>query len=234
MQDGILEWEARRPDPEALKERLHLDEDSDPDDLEELERLVGEAQEAAKPRSLFRVTPVTARGETWVELAGVRVDSALAAKNLADREVCAAYISTCGTELAAWAAAYRADPFLQFWTDEIMLAYLRQATAQLTEYLRENVFGGAKFSQMNPGSLKEWPITGQRAVFTVLGAREDAEGGLLSPLGVRLTPSCLMLPAKSVSGLAFLSDSGFVNCAYCPRERCPNRRAPYGGRSPLS
>ena len=234
MQDGILEWKTELPDMEALKRRLHLDGNSDPDDLEELERLVGEAQELARPRSLFRITPVTDRGETWVELAGVRVDSALAAKNLADREVCAAYISTCGTELGQWAQGYRADPFLQFWTDEIMLAYLRQGMAQLTAYLRENVFEGASYSTMNPGSLKEWLITGQRAIFTALGAQPDAEGGLVSPLGVRLTPSCLMIPAKSVSGLAFLSEKGFVNCAYCPRERCPNRRAPYGGQSPLS
>ena len=234
MQDGILEWKAQLPDMQQLKSRLHLDEDSDPDDLEELERLVGEAQELARPRSMFRITPVTDRGETWAEIAGVRAESALVAKNLASQDVCAAYISTCGTELGQWAQGYRADPFLQFWTDEIMLVYLGQATAALTAYLRENVFGGAKFSHMSPGSLKEWPITGQRAVFTALGAQPDAEGGLVSPLGVRLTPSCLMIPAKSVSGLAFLSDSGFVNCAYCPRERCPNRRAPYGGQSPLS
>ena len=229
MQDGILEWEPQAPDPEAMRRRLHLDEDSDPDDLEDLDRMMREATAAARPKAVFRVTPVTARGADWAELGSVRVESALAAQKLP--EVCAAYIATCGTEAAAWAAAYRSDPLLAFWADELMLAFLHQASAGLQAYLKENVFGGAAYSSLNPGSLKEWPVTGQRAVFALLGAGED---GIVPGIGVRLTPECLMVPAKSVSGLAFLSEAGFVNCAYCPRVSCPNRRAPFGGRSPLS
>ena len=229
MQDGILEWAPQAPDTEALRRRLHLDEDSEPEDLETLDRMIRDCTAAARPKALFRVTPVTARGADWVELDGVRVASALAAQKLP--EVCAAYIATCGAEAGAWAAQYRGDPLLQFWADELLLVFLRQASAGLHEVLKREVFGGRDYASLNPGSLKEWPITGQRPLFTLLGAGED---GVVPGLGVRLTRECLMLPAKSVSGLAFLSEAGFVNCAYCPRVSCPNRRAPYGGTSPLS
>ena len=35
------------------------------------------------------------------------------------------------------------------------------------------------------------------------------------------------MPLKSVSGIQFISDEGFVNCSLCPREPCKGRRVPY-------
>jgi predicted transcriptional regulator len=44
---------------------------------------------------------------------------------------------------------------------------------------------------------------------------------------VRLTESFLMLPTKTVSGIFFPTEATFESCQLCPREECPNRRAPY-------
>ena len=63
-----------------------------------------------------------------------------------------------------------------------------------------------------------WPTGGQRPLFTALRPEE---------IGVTLNESCLMSPIKSVSGVLFPSESGFENCAVCPREGCQGRRAPY-------
>jgi hypothetical protein len=57
-------------------------------------------------------------------------------------------------------------------------------------------------------------------LFDLLG-----EGQVLTQ--VELTPSFLMLPRKSVSGLTFEAETGFESCMLCPREGCPGRRAPY-------
>ena len=73
---------------------------------------------------------------------------------------------------------------------------------------------------MNPGSLADWPLREQRALFRLLGDVEAA-------VGVTLTPSLLMTPTKSVSGIFFPSEETFASCQLCPREACPNRRAPY-------
>jgi predicted transcriptional regulator len=73
---------------------------------------------------------------------------------------------------------------------------------------------------MSPGSLKDWPIEEQRALFAILG---DVEGSI----GVRLSESLVMIPSKSLSGIYFPTEVPFYSCQLCPRERCPSRRATY-------
>ena len=36
-----------------------------------------------------------------------------------------------------------------------------------------------------------------------------------------------MVPTKSVSGILFPAEETFASCQLCPRDDCPNRRAPY-------
>jgi hypothetical protein len=52
-------------------------------------------------------------------------------------------------------------------------------------------------------------------------------GDVPESIGVVLTDSCLMVPNKSVSGLFYPSEDGFQSCQLCHREKCPNRRAPF-------
>ena len=77
-----------------------------------------------------------------------------------------------------------------------------------------------KTATMAPGSLSNWPLPQQRPLFDVLG---DVQG----IIGVELSDSFLMTPNKSVSGVRFPTEEGFASCQLCPREGCPNRRAPY-------
>ena len=77
-------------------------------------------------------------------------------------------------------------------------------------------------SHMNPGSLPQWPLSQQRVLFSLLG---DVTGAI----GVELTESCLMIPAKSTSGILFDSDTEYNNFRFCPMENCPGRSAPFSG-----
>ncbi len=52
-------------------------------------------------------------------------------------------------------------------------------------------------------------------------------GDVPESIGVVLTDSCLMVPNKSVSGLFYPSEDGFQSCQLCHREKCPGRRAPF-------
>ena len=78
---------------------------------------------------------------------------------------------------------------------------------------------------MAPGSLEDWPITQQEELFSLFGKRETA-------IGVRLTEKCVMVPAKSISGILFPAEVKFESCQLCPRERCFRRRAPYDSSLP--
>ena len=79
---------------------------------------------------------------------------------------------------------------------------------------------------MNPGSGNTglWPLAQQKPLFELIG---DVEASI----GVRLTPSLLMLPNKSVSGILFPTEVHFETCQLCTREDCPRRRAPYQGEA---
>ncbi|MGI6336143.1 MAG: vitamin B12 dependent methionine synthase [Eubacteriales bacterium] len=213
-------------DPDMLRRLVRLDETADPDDLNALEDLRVQALNIAQPKAAYTVVPIDAHGTDVTELAGVRFTSALLAENLRACDVCVPYVATCGTELDEWADCLT-DPLAQYWADTLMAQYLRQAHAALNDAMRE-VFGGAKYASMNPGSLPQWPITEQKPLFTLLGGVPYSSGiRLPEGIGVRLTDACLMLPAKSGSGIFFLNETGYVNCRLCPKERCPNRRAPY-------
>jgi len=105
---------------------------------------------------------------------------------------------------------------------------LLAARDHLLRHLRA-AHGAEALSSMNPGSgdARLWPIGQQRPLFGLLG---DVEGAI----GVRLTPSLLMQPNKSVSGILFPAAEHFESCQHCAREDCPRRRAPFaGGRAEL-
>jgi hypothetical protein len=77
-----------------------------------------------------------------------------------------------------------------------------------------------KLSYMSVGSLEDWPISEQKQLFSLLGDVEAA-------IGVQLTSSMLMLPAKSESGIFFPSETTFLNCQLCPRQNCEGRKAAF-------
>ena len=47
----------------TLLEKLHMNEESDPEDIERVGQLAGEAQALAKPRAMYRVAPIDEHGE---------------------------------------------------------------------------------------------------------------------------------------------------------------------------
>ncbi|NMA94791.1 MAG: hypothetical protein GX974_01975, partial [Clostridiales bacterium] len=60
----------------------------------------------------------------------------------------------------------------------------------------------------------------QKALFKILGRPDEA-------IGVKLTDSYLMLPIKSLCGIKFYCSESFINCVFCERENCQNRRTGY-------
>jgi len=45
-------------------------------------------------------------------------------------------------------------------------------------------------------------------------------------VGIRLTKNMSIHPQKSISDIYFVSENGFCNCSFCPRERCIARKLP--------
>jgi hypothetical protein len=216
MPNVILDDISLQLDRPALRKRLRVKDGSSYADV--FEKLANDAQTLGRPKAMYTVALVDEKGDDFVVIDDVRFKSRVLRVNLDGVHRVFAYVATCGTELMEWAESLD-DVLHRFWADAINETALRIASQYLDTHLVERYRPG-KTSRMNPGSLGDWPLREQRALFKLLGDPEQA-------IGVRLLKSCLMVPNKSVSGIQFPTEQGFVNCQLCPREDCVGRRAPY-------
>lgn len=203
-------------DTNTLWEKLHINPQSK--DGEKLKYYVSEALKIGRPKALYFPAYVESRGDNLVIIDGVRFDSRILSKNLENIYRVFPFLVTCGTELHEWSASIN-DMVEHYWADVICEMALDSARKALSSDIKER-FGVNKASRMNPGSLKDWPISEQKKLFGLLGNTTES-------VGVALTPSFLMIPFKSVSGILFPTEESFESCQLCPRDNCPRRRAPY-------
>ena len=197
-------------EPEAVKKKLRLDS------IETAHTLIETARPHIEARAVYRVSYIDEKLPEAIQLDGVRFTSRVLRKNLDKAERAFPYVVTIGPALET-AASSCEDLLDQYYLDEIGNFAVVGARQQLEKHLQKQ-FGLGKISKMSPGSLKDWPINEQKKLFSLLG---DVE----SSLGVKLTPSFLMIPRKSVSGIYFPTEIPFLSCQLCPRESCPSRQA---------
>ena len=193
--------------------------------FESLDELIALSQGLIRPRAVYEVAYVGAKGEGTVEVAGATFESHILRKNLEATNKVFPYIITVGQELER-AASAQGDLLKQYYLEEMANMALESAAGWLGGRL-ESLYAVTGLANMSPGSLEDWPITEQTKLFSIFGDTEKA-------VGVRLTDSMLMLPRKSISGILFPSEEGFVACQLCERERCPGRKAAYSKKKEAS
>ncbi|MGE5601409.1 MAG: vitamin B12 dependent-methionine synthase activation domain-containing protein [Nitrososphaerales archaeon] len=181
--------------------------------------LVKQAEVIARPKAAFKLVFIEGKGSDTVRAEGIEFKSRVMRVNLDKLERFFAYVCTSGVELQGWADSYSNDLLAGFYADAINQAVLKSAFGGFVSHL-SNAYSLINPSAMNPGSLGDWPISQQRPLFDLLG---DVEG----TIGVHLRETFLMVPTKSVSGILFPAEESFASCQLCPRDNCPNRRAPY-------
>lgn len=180
--------------------------------------LIEQAKGIGHPKAIYTISGINYKDEKGVVLDGYRIDSRVMRVNLSDVNRVFPYIATSGRELYEWRQT-KDDLLENYYADEISQMALRTAGKTLLDHLKKTYQLG-RTSSMNPGSLKDWPLSGQQILFKLLGNPEDA-------IGVQLLESLLMVPNQTVSGIRFVSESDFSNCELCPRDNCSHRRVPY-------
>ena len=206
-------------DPGEIAARLRFDPVRA--SFESLDELIALAQELIRPRAVYEVAYTGAKGEGTVEVSRVTFESPILRKNLETANKVFPYIITVGPDLER-AASAQGDLLRQYYLEEMANMALESAAGWLSGRL-ESLYGVTGLANISPGSLEDWPITEQTKLFSIFGDTERS-------IGVRLTDSMLMLPRKSISGILFPSEKGFVACQLCERERCPGRKAAYSKR----
>jgi len=183
-----------------------------------IERLAEEAQAIAKPKAFYKVAAIDQKETDHVIIDGITFRSRVLRINLEQAYRVFPGVATCGVELDEWVAS-KDDMLDQFYADAIAGFALYSATEAVETHIKGH-FRPDGLSQMNPGSLEDWPLTEQTSLFSLLGDPQER-------IGVTLMPSMLMLPTKSVSGIWFPLAESFESCQLCPMPDCPGRRAPY-------
>jgi hypothetical protein len=213
----ILDDIAVTLDAEAMMERLHMGGKS-PSFKALFDELIVEVLPVAKPKVLFKVSYLDGRIEDSVTIEGVEFHSRILRKNLEKAERVFPYIVTAGRELET-IPVEKGDVMREYCLDAIKECILEEALLHLESHLQDR-FKPGTMAHMNPGSLKDWPISQQPVLFSLFG---DVEG----LIGVKLTESNLMDPIKSVSGIHFPTEVDFKSCILCTRHPCVKRRAAY-------
>ena len=185
--------------------------------------LVDQVAKIAHPKAMYSISRITNREGNSIEIDGVPFTSHVLSKNLATVNRVFVYVATCGIEIDNIKLSPSSDLLRDYCMDTIKHFTLTTAIKYLIQHW-ERRYQLGKMSHMNPGSLADWPVSQQRSLFRVLG---DVDGNI----GVRLTDDMVMVPAKSVSGIYFATDTDFESCQLCPLEKCPGRRAPYDSQS---
>jgi hypothetical protein len=190
------------------------------DRAQEFETLVSEVQERGKPKALYKVSFIDEKGEDTITLDGITFTSPALRKNLDPIERVFPYIATCGTEIDD-IKIEQGNFRKKLWIDFLKATLLQISIQYLGEQLDKR-YRVSRLSAMNPGSgdASVWPIEQQRELFSILG---DVE----KHIGVRLTESLVIVPAMSVSGILFPTETDFQSCQLCHRENCRFRRADF-------
>ena len=202
-------------DFEAVCKRLHLKRDHD---LKNMRALVDAAHHMIEPRVLYEVKYIEEKFDNGVVVDSRRFISNVLRKNLDQIERVFPFVITIGNKFGE--NMDTCDDILdKFFLDTIGNVALTQVRKALNDHLKQK-YALEKTAFMAPGSLPNWPIEQQKPLFELFG---DVQ----ATIGVKLTDSLLMLPAKSVSGIYFPTATSFFSCQLCPRERCDSRKAKY-------
>ena len=183
-----------------------------------LKNIIHEAENVVEPRSIYRVACVESMGSTGVKIDRIKFTSSLLPKKLYKYCVLFPFILTLGQGLDKRIAASADSLLEQYYLDQIGNIFLRNCAFFLESHLKRS-YKINQLSSISPGSLTDWPIEEQKALFSLFGDTQDL-------IGVTLTPQMLMIPKKSISGIFFPSQEKFIACSLCSRKDCQERSVP--------
>jgi len=201
-----------------LFERFNMQPNNDR--INELEDLIEEVKNISKPKALYKVSFIEAKGEDTIKFDGVTFTSRTLRKNLDEIERVFPFMVTCGAEIDAIDIG-QADPEKEKWMSCIRSALVLAGIHFLRDHITEK-HKVTKLSYIGPGQgdSSVWPYEQLRELYSIYGNAEEL-------IGVKLTESLLMEPLASAAGIFFPTEVDFQACQLCHNETCSLRQAPF-------
>ena len=210
-----------RLDMHEIKKTLHLE---GREDSRNIQVLIKEIQPLIRAKAVYRDCYLESKPEDAIVVEGFRFRSRVLRRHMDNVGRVFPFVVTIGSRLEEYVRTCK-DFLKQYYLDTIGNIALIKVRKYLEDHLRSK-YALSCISYMSPGSLKDWDLKGQRPLFSILG---DVKGSI----GVYLTETLLMIPAKSLSGIFFPTEIPFYSCQLCPRENCPSRRAKYNEKQAI-
>ena len=180
--------------------------------FEAIEESVELINRFGRPKALLKWASVDSVEDALTVIEGVSFESRVVADKLRDTPRVFLSVVTAGSGLEQCEELCD-DPFLDLFNG----ALLRYATGYLIDYMKTQFhYDGS--SMLNPGSLPDWPIGNNFALFRMIGNTEE--------IGVSLNEAGYISPWNSGSHIHFSGD-GYQNCSLCKKFTCIGRRAKF-------
>ena len=177
---------------------------------EELENMMPLIREYGAPKAIIKWANVDRINGDKTTIEGVTFCSKVVADKLSGMPRVFLSVVTAGDGLEK-SGQFEDDPFLNTYNG----ALLFHATKFMINYMKEK-FGFDGSSMLNPGSLPDWPIQNNFALFDMIGNVDE--------IGVELNEAGYIKPWNSGSHIHFPGD-GFMSCSLCKKLDCVGRRA---------
>ena len=206
-----LAWKV---DKEAALKRMRVSED----DLEDFEEIYARTLELIRPVYYLGKEKLIANDGNAVVIGGQPFTSRVISVNLKNADWLYPFVGTSGRAAYEYAISLD-DELYRYWADQICEMALKSAALDFFPRVKK-LSGSEHMSTLSPGSVIDWPISQQKPLFELLGS-------VYEKTGILLEASFLMRPVKSNSGIMYVSEKHFESCSLCPKENCPNRRAPF-------
>lgn len=227
----ILQFDAVEPDREQIYRLVGLKPDRPNHQrwIGDVETLVADLRRLLRPRGMYRIDPVQRMERTLLELGSGAVFEGAVSTFLAHSTHVATFIVTIGSAVERLARDWmQAGKVMQ---GTIADAIASESVEAVAEKLQAEVRHwahqrGAEITPRYSPGYCGMDVRQQTTLFASLPAHQ---------IEVTRTPSCLMVPLKSVSGLIGIGPADQVSpggypCETCNHDHCMQRRAPFNPR----
>jgi hypothetical protein len=181
--------------------------------------LIDECSRLIEPKGVYEFLRVINVDNSTIHVeGGYSLKSIILGDMLEDNQTIVPYVVTIGHHLEKKASEQK-NILRAFIMEQIADYAVSKAGLYIRSLVKERL--GSTVYNFSPGSGtgKLFEITQQEILFKIIDS---------TTIGVSLSPSYVMQPRKSISGILAATPIEYVACEYCPR-KCENRRKEYRG-----
>ncbi|HEY5586243.1 MAG TPA: vitamin B12 dependent-methionine synthase activation domain-containing protein [Ruminiclostridium sp.] len=179
-------------DKDEILKQLHMEEDNE--FIGEVLNFIEAAEKLAKPKGVYREVSIDENDNNSIVLNGTRFESPTLCLKLRKVKKVFVFVVTSGMELYEWSNTIK-DMLENYWANMINQVIVISAQRALERIIKDE-FKVGHLNKISPGFVEDWSIREQSKLLDLMEEATEA-------IGVKLTESSLMIPAKSLSGIFY-------------------------------